>query len=81
MTRSAAETLQDNARLAQRAYTLGEQDLQALLLARRQALEAAEAQANAQVDALRSYYGLLLDAKLLWPNWLNVPAEPLANLP
>ena len=81
LTRSAAETLQDNARLAQRAYTLGEQDLQALLLARRQALEAAEAQANAQVDALRSYYGLLLDAKLLWPNWLNVPAEPLANLP
>jgi len=81
LARSAAETLQDNARLAQRAYTLGEQDLQALLLARRQALVAAEAKTKAQADALRSYYGLLLNAKLLWPDWLNAPVEPLANLP
>jgi cobalt-zinc-cadmium efflux system outer membrane protein len=81
LARSGAETLQDNARLAQRAYTLGEQDLQALLLARRQALVAAEAETKAQVDALRSYYGLLLNAKLLWPDWLNAPVEPLADLP
>ncbi|MBI5039748.1 MAG: TolC family protein [Gammaproteobacteria bacterium] len=73
LARDAADTLRDNARLAQKAYTLGEQDLQALLLARRQALSAAQAEAQARGDALRAYYRLLLDAKLLWPQWLNAP--------
>ena len=62
----------ENAHLAQRAYSLGEQDLQTLLLARRQALSAAAAEQQARVDALRAYYALLLDAKLLW----QVPVVP-----
>lgn len=70
LARSAAATLTDNARLVQKAYALGEQDLQALLLARRQALGAAEAEVRARTDALRAYYRLLLDGKLLWPDWL-----------
>ena len=56
----------DNARLMQRAYTLGEADLQTLLLARRQALDASTATEQARVDALRSHYRLLLDAHLIW---------------
>ena len=56
----------DNARLMQRAYTLGEADLQTLLLIRRQALDASTATEQARVDALRSHHRLLLDAHLIW---------------
>ena len=56
----------DNARLMQRAYTLGEADLQTLLLTRRQALDASTATEQARVDALRSHHRLLLDAHLIW---------------
>ncbi len=66
LAKSAADAMAENARLAQKAYGLGEQDLQTLLLARRQALSAAEAEQKARVDALRAYDTLLLDAKLLW---------------
>jgi len=59
---SAAES----ARLMQRAYTLGEADLQALLLARRQALDLARAALEARVDALRANYRLLIDAHRIW---------------
>ena len=69
---SAAAAMAENAHLAQKAYSLGEQDLQTLLLARRQALSAAAAEQQARVDALRAYYALLLDAKLLW----EVPVVP-----
>ena len=59
-------TTRDSARLTQRAYTLGEADLQTLLLARRQALEAAAATEQARVEALRWQHRLLIDAHLIW---------------
>jgi len=61
-----AAYMQENASLMQRAYALGEADLQALLLARRQATAAANSALQAQVSALRAYYGLLVDAHLIW---------------
>lgn len=67
--RLAAQGLQttlDSARLTQRAYTLGEADLQTLLLARRQALDASTAAEQARVEALRWHYRLLVDAHLIW---------------
>ena len=63
---AAAVALRENAAIAQKAYVLGEQDLQTLLLARRQALSGAEAEQQARAAALRAHYALLLDAKLLW---------------
>ena len=62
---SAART-RENARLTQRAYSLGEVDLQTLLLSRRQAVDAADSALDARVLALRSYYSLLVDAHLIW---------------
>lgn len=62
---SAAKTA-DSARLTQRAYSLGEVDLQTLLLARRQAVEAVDSALDARVIALTSYYRLLVDAHLVW---------------
>jgi outer membrane protein TolC len=56
----------DAARLTQRAYTLGEADLQTLLLVHRQSLDAVTAAASARADALRARYRLLIDAQLLW---------------
>ena len=57
---------QESARLTQRAYTLGEADLQALLLVRRQALDAARAALEARVEALRAGYRLMIDAHRIW---------------
>ena len=62
---SAAKT-RESARLTQRAYSLGEADLQTLLLSRRQAVEAVDSALDARVSALRSYYRLLVDAHLVW---------------
>lgn len=62
---SAAKT-RESARLTQRAYSLGEVDLQALLLSRRQAVEAMDSALDARVMALKSYYRLLVDAHLVW---------------
>ncbi|MBI2750608.1 MAG: TolC family protein [Burkholderiales bacterium] len=59
-------TTRDSARMTQRAYTLGEADLQTLLLARRQALDASTATEQARVEALRWHYRLLVDAHLIW---------------
>ncbi len=59
-------TTRDSARLTQRAYSLGEADLQTLLLARRQALDASTAAEQARVEALRWHYRLLVDAHLIW---------------
>jgi outer membrane protein, heavy metal efflux system len=59
-------TTQDSARLTQRAYALGEADLQTLLLARRQALDASTAAEQARADALRWHYRLLIDAHFIW---------------
>lgn len=61
-----AATMSDNARLMQRAYALGEAELQASLLARRQATAATNNALQAQVTALKAYYGLLVDAHLIW---------------
>ena len=62
----SATVAQESARLTQRAFTLGEADLQALLLVRRQAVDAVNAAVAARVDALRSRYRLLVDARLIW---------------
>jgi outer membrane protein TolC len=58
--------VQNNARLTQRAYTLGEIDLQGLLLARKQALEANIATEQSRSEALRAQSRLLIDAHLIW---------------
>ncbi len=63
---SGAVAARDNARLTQRAYTLGELDLQALLLSRRQARDAIAAAATDRIEALRALYRLRLDAEMLW---------------
>lgn len=61
-----AAFMQENAALMQRAYALGEAELQAMLLARRQATAAANSALQAQAAALQAYYGLLVDAHLIW---------------
>ncbi len=62
----AARLAGDSARLMQRAYGLGEADLQALLLARRQASDAARAAVRAQGEAVRWEMRVLIDAHLIW---------------
>lgn len=63
---SAVQAAHENAKLMQRAYSLGEADLQALLLARRQATAAAQSALSTRVAALRAYSLLLIDAHLIW---------------
>jgi len=63
---AGASAMQDNARLVQRAYSLGEADLQALLSARRQATMAAQNALAARMAALKNYYLLFIDAHLVW---------------
>lgn len=66
IAREGAASMQENASLMQRAYSLGEAELQALLLSRRQATAAMNNSLQAQVAALKAYYGLLVDAHLIW---------------
>jgi cobalt-zinc-cadmium efflux system outer membrane protein len=66
MANEGARAMQDNAKLVQRAYALGEGDLQSLLLARRQATAADNSALQAQVSALKAFYGLLTDAHFIW---------------
>lgn len=63
---SGAAAMGDNARLMQRAYTLGEADLHSLLMARRQATMVAHSALAAKTAAARAYYSLLIDAHLVW---------------
>lgn len=63
---TGAAAMQDNAKLMQRAYSLGEADLQALLTAQRQAIAATQNALAARTAALKSYYLLLIDAHLVW---------------
>lgn len=63
---SGAAAMRDNARLTQRAYALGETDLQALLAVGRQATTAEQNALAARVAAARGYYGVLVDAHLVW---------------
>jgi outer membrane protein TolC len=66
MANESADAMRENARLVQRAYALGEGDLQSLLLARRQAILAATSALQAHAAALKGYYELLIDARLIW---------------
>ena len=66
ITNEGAAAMQENAALMQRAYALGEAELQDLLLARRQATAAMNNALQAQAAALQAYYGLLVDAHLIW---------------
>lgn len=63
---AGATAMQENARLAQRAYSLDEADLQSLLAARRQANAAAQAALAARAQAVQAYGNLLVDAHLVW---------------
>lgn len=63
---SSATAMRENGQLMQRAYTLGEADLQALLTARRQSATAAQSALSTKVTAARAYYSLLVDAHLVW---------------
>ncbi|MFJ7566461.1 TolC family protein [Herminiimonas sp. NPDC097707] len=61
-----ASAMQENAALMHRAYTLGEAELQAMLLSNRQATAASNNALQAQLTALKGYFGLLVDAHLIW---------------
>jgi outer membrane protein TolC len=54
------------ARLAARAFELGEGTLTDVLVARRSVLDAALAEQTARIDALEAHARLRLDAHLLW---------------
>lgn len=62
----AVAAARELARLTQRAYTLGESDLQTLLLVRRQSHDALAAANLVRIEALRARYRLWLDAEMLW---------------
>jgi outer membrane protein, heavy metal efflux system len=62
----SAAAQRETSRLTQKAYAAGEADVQALLLVRRQALEATSAAQAARADALRAQYRLQIDAGQLW---------------
>jgi cobalt-zinc-cadmium efflux system outer membrane protein len=62
----SAAAARDSARLTQRAFSLGEADLQTLILVRRQSVDAANAAVAARADALRARYRLLIQSRLLW---------------
>lgn len=66
ITERGADSARESARLTQRAYTLGEVDLQSLLLVRRQSLDALRAAGEARAEALRWNYRLMIDAHLIW---------------
>lgn len=61
-----ARRMEDNARLLDKAWRLGEGQFAELQAARRQEIEARLAAAQAQLDASESRYRLLLDAHELW---------------
>lgn len=63
---AGAVAMRQNAALTQRAYVLGEADLQAALTAGRLATGAEQNALAAKVVATRAYYLLLLAADLLW---------------
>ncbi|MCA0177248.1 MAG: TolC family protein [Proteobacteria bacterium] len=66
LAEQSATALRETARLTQKAYANGEADVQALLLARRQAVDAASAAQAARTDAWRARYRLMIDARMLW---------------
>ncbi len=66
LAEQGAAAASNSSRLTQRAYTLGEADLQSLLLVRRQSLDASRAALEARAEALRWNYRLMIDAHLIW---------------
>lgn len=62
-----AAKMDKNARLLDRAWRLGEGQLSELIAARRLAIEARLATAQARAEAHESHYRLMLDAHQLWP--------------
>lgn len=73
----AALALEESARLAARAYALGEGGLDAVLTARRLALEGRLQERRMRVAALAADARLKLDAHTLWP--LDADAETAAH--
>ena len=61
-----AAAQRETSRLTQKTYAGGEANVQALLIGRRQALEATSAAQAARADALRAQYRLQIDAGQLW---------------
>jgi hypothetical protein len=68
---SGAAAMRSNAVLTQRAYELGEVDLQSFLTAGRLATTAEQTALAAKVAATRTYYSLLIEADLLWEQTLD----------
>lgn len=62
-----AAEMEDNARLLDKAWRLGEGQFAELQIARRQAIETRLAATQASLDASEAHYRLLLDAHQLWP--------------
>ena len=62
----SAQMARENARLGQRGYAIGEGDLQALLLLRRQSVDAVGASLSSRIEALKARNRLLVDAHLIW---------------
>lgn len=73
LARVAAQRAEENTRLVQRAYTLGEADLQTLLLARRQSLEAARTALDAHAAALNAQYRARIESGELWAELADAP--------
>lgn len=69
-----AQALTEAARLSERAYSLGEGNLDQVLLSRRLAIEGKLAALQAQVSALATHARLKLDAHQLWS--LHLDNEP-----
>lgn len=63
----ASELMGRNEEKIARAYALGEMNLNDLLLARRQGMEARLAASLARLEAAETHYRLLLDTHQLWP--------------
>jgi len=66
LAEQSAQMARENARLGQRGYSLGEGDLQSLLLLRRQSVDAAGASLSSRIEALKARNLLLVDAHLIW---------------
>ncbi|MCX7627616.1 MAG: TolC family protein [Methylophilaceae bacterium] len=61
-----AQRMEENVRLIEKAWRLGEGQFSELQMARRQAIEARLAATQAQLDANEARYRLLIDAHELW---------------
>tara|TARA_Y100000296_G_scaffold87345_1_gene132324 strand:- start:1681 stop:2889 length:1209 start_codon:yes stop_codon:yes gene_type:complete len=66
LAEESARSMSENARLMQRAYALGEGDLQSLLLTQRQAANSRQTALSARAAAIKSYYQVLIDSHLIW---------------